>query len=105
MKQAVEYKGYALVDILQPCLSFNKANTYAWYNERVYELGKDYDSSDKTAAIQKAMEFEDKIPVGVIFREEKSTFHEKNIVLKDGGPLIDRKTDPVTIGRLIKEFI
>ena len=38
MKQAIQYKGYALVDILQPCVSFNKVNTFAWYNSRVYEL-------------------------------------------------------------------
>jgi 2-oxoglutarate ferredoxin oxidoreductase subunit beta len=105
MKQAIAYKGYALVDILQPCMSFNKTNTYAWYNERVYELGDDYDAADKTSAIQKAMEFEDRIPIGIVYREVKSTFHEKNPVLKDGGPLTDRKTDPIAAGRLIKEFI
>ena len=38
MKQAIEYKSYALVDILQPCASFNKTNSFAWYNQRVYEL-------------------------------------------------------------------
>ena len=43
MKQAIEYKGYAILDILQPCISFNKVNTYAWYNDRVYELDENYD--------------------------------------------------------------
>ena len=105
MKQAIRYKGYALVDIMQPCVSFNKTNTYAWYNERVYMLDENYDSSDKLLAIKKAMEFTDKIPIGVIFKEEKPSFNEKNSVLKDSKPLIDRKYDQTITSRLLKEFI
>ena len=105
MKQAIEYKGYALVDILQPCVSFNKTNTFAWYNQRVYELDETYDCKDKTAAMQKAMEFGDRIPIGLLYREEKSTYHQKNKVLNQGTPLLDRKTDPDLVNRLIKSYI
>lgn len=94
MKQAIEYQGYALVDILQPCVSFNKTNTFAWHNQRVYELDETYDCKDKTAAMQKAMEFGDRIPIGLLYRDEKNTYHQKNEVLKQGAPLLDRKTDP-----------
>ncbi len=104
MLQAIEYKGYALVDILQPCVSFNKINTFAWYSKRVYELDGAYDPGDKISAMQKAMEFGDKIPIGVLYREQKRTFHEKNPVLKEGAPLADRATDPSVIKKLIKEF-
>jgi 2-oxoglutarate ferredoxin oxidoreductase subunit beta len=105
MKQAIRYKGYALVDIMQPCVSFNKTNTYAWYNERVYMLDENYDSSDKSLAIKKATEFGDKIPIGIIFKEEKPSFHEKNSVLKDSKPLLDRKYDQTVVNRLFKELI
>ncbi len=105
MKQAIQYKGYALVDILQPCVSFNKVNTFAYYNHRVYELGNDYDATDKAAAMQKAMEFGDKIPIGVLYQEQKDTFHQKNNVLKSGVPLIDQKSDPAVIQKFINEFI
>lgn len=105
MKQAIGYKGYALVDIMQPCVSFNKTNTYAWYNERVYMLDENYDSSDKSLAIKKATEFGDKIPIGIIFKEEKPSFHEKNSVLKDSKPLLDRKYDQTVVNRLFKELI
>jgi 2-oxoglutarate ferredoxin oxidoreductase subunit beta len=105
MKQAIAYNGYALVDILQPCVSFNKTNTYAWYNERVYELDEDYDASDKAAAMQKSMEFGDSIPIGVVYSERKPTFHEKNPVLKNGVPLVDLKTDRSIVQKFIKEFI
>jgi len=105
MQQAIEYPGYALVDILQPCVSFNKVNTFAYYSQRVYELPEDYDSRDRIAAMEKAMEFGDRIPIGVIYREEKPTFHQKNSVLRGGVPLTDRKTAPDTVKKLIQEFI
>lgn len=105
MKQAIEYKGYALVDILQPCVTFNKTNTFAWYNQRVYELDASYDPTDKIAAMQKAMEFGDRIPIGLLYREEKATYHQKNAVLKQGIPLIDRKTDFKYINQVIESYI
>ena len=105
MKQAISYKGYALVDILQPCVSFNKVNTYAWYNQRIYELGEGYAPSNKLAAMEKAMEFGDKIPLGVLYHKPGQDFHEKNAVLKDGVPLLDRPTDPAVIRDLMREFV
>ncbi len=105
MKQAIEYKGYALIDILQPCVSFNKINTFGWYKERVYELDESYDAKNKAAAMEKAMEFNEKIPLGILYREEKCTYHQKNEVLKQGTPLLERKTDPTMMKRLIASYI
>ena len=106
MKQAIEYNGYALIDILQPCVSFNKINTFAWYQERGYELDESYDPTDKVSAMKKALEFGDRIPTGLIYSEEKQTFHQKNTVLKNGTPLIDTEdADENLLGKLIKEFI
>ncbi|MEA4895190.1 MAG: 2-oxoacid:ferredoxin oxidoreductase subunit beta [Oscillospiraceae bacterium] len=105
MKQAIEYDGYALVDILQPCVSFNKTNTFAWYSKRVYELDESYNFKDKIEAMKKAMEFGDRIPIGIIYSEQKSTYHQKNQVLKQNIPLLDRKTDPDMVNRLIQEYI
>ena len=54
IKRGIQHKGFALVDILQPCVSFNHKNTYSWYRERVYQLGEDYDPSDKLACLGKS---------------------------------------------------
>lgn len=105
MKQAITYQGYALVDILQPCISFNKVNTFAWYSERVYELDETHNPADKLAAIQKAMEFGEHIPVGIIYQESGRTFHQKNKVLMNGAPLLEREMAPGVIENLIREFI
>jgi 2-oxoglutarate/2-oxoacid ferredoxin oxidoreductase subunit beta len=105
MKQAIEYDGYALVDILQPCVSFNKVNTFSYYNHRVYELGNDYNSFDKLTALEKAMEFSDKIPIGVLYQENKRTFHQKNAVLQSGIPLVDRTIKSDVVQNIMDEFI
>lgn len=104
MKQAILYKGYALVDILQPCVSFNKVNTFSYYSQRVYALDESYDSSDKLAAMQKAMESGDRIPTGVIYQAQHETFHQKNKVLHEGA-LIDRDFDPSIISKFVREFV
>ena len=105
MKQAIEYDGYAIVDILQPCVSFNKFNTFAYYSQRVYELDSAYDPSDKAAALVKSMEFEEQIPIGVLYQEEKENFHRKNPVLKAGTPLIEQEREPQLLQKLMKEFV
>jgi 2-oxoglutarate ferredoxin oxidoreductase subunit beta len=104
MKQAIEYKGYALVDILQPCISFNKINTFAWYSKRVYELDSTYDPTSKLAALEKSLEFGDRIPIGVIFREPKPAYHEKNTILQGGVPLLDRKTDLSVVEQIFSKL-
>ncbi|WKY46175.1 2-oxoacid:ferredoxin oxidoreductase subunit beta [Eubacteriaceae bacterium ES2] len=105
MKQAIEFKGYALIDILQPCVSFNKINTFQWYNQRVYELTDNYDATDKLGAMQKVMEFGDQIPIGVLYKEAMSTFNEKNEVLKNGPLPLNKEVDTGKLEGLIEEFI
>lgn len=105
MKQAIEYDGYAIVDIFQPCVSFNKINTFGYYKERVYHLKEDYDPTNKLAAMEKAMESGDYLPIGVIYREDKPSFHQKSPILSEGKPLVDRKRDLSQVQALIKELI
>ncbi len=99
MVQAISFKGYALVDILQPCVSFNKVNTFMWYNQRVYDL-QDYDPSDRAEAMKRAMEFGDRIPLGVLYREEKPTYHDRNPALR-GAVLAGRAPDLDFVDRMI----
>ncbi|CCH47492.1 thiamine pyrophosphate-dependent enzyme [Pseudodesulfovibrio piezophilus] len=73
IKAAIQHKGFSLVDIFQPCVSFNKVNTFTWYKERSYIL-EDHDPEDWHAALKKADEFPDKIPLGVLFKKDKAEF-------------------------------
>ncbi|EKQ51669.1 MULTISPECIES: 2-oxoacid:ferredoxin oxidoreductase subunit beta [unclassified Clostridium] len=105
MAEAIKYKGYALVDILQPCVSFNKINTFQWYNKRVYKLGEDYNPNNKLKAIEKAMEWGDKIPLGILYKEEKPDFNEKISFLVKGKSLVDSEIKSNTIKEFIKDFL
>jgi 2-oxoglutarate ferredoxin oxidoreductase subunit beta len=89
--QALQHKGYALVDILQPCVTFNKKNTYDWYRERIYSLADEgHDPSDRVAAWKKALEWGDHIPLGVFYQTQRPTYEEQVATLQDE-PLALRK--------------
>ena len=105
MKEAINYKGYALVDILQPCVSFNKINTFQWYNKRVYKLDEGYDPTNKLKAIEKSMEWNDKIPLGILYKENKPDFHDKIDFLRDGEPLINMEIDLNKISEFMQDFV
>jgi len=84
----MRHKGFALIDTLQPCVSFNKLNTYAWYSKRVYKLGPDHDPADRSTAMAKAEEWGDKIPIGVIYKKERPSYEELS-GLDKMPPLVD----------------
>lgn len=105
MKEAISYKGYAIVDIFQPCVTFNHINTFSFYKNRVYSLDENYDPSNKLAALEKAMEFGDKIPTGILYREDKESFSERNVVLNKGTALIDRPFNPSIIAELTSQLV
>ena len=74
--QAIAHKGFSLVDILQPCVSFNHVNTFAWYKKRCYFLEEDYDPTVQEEAMKRAYEWEEKIPLGVIYTHERPVMGE-----------------------------
>lgn len=94
IKQAIQHKGYALVDIFQPCVTFNKINNFIWYKKNSYYLEDSYDPTDRAEAFKKSIETE-KYPLGVIYKNpEKPTFEESLIVYKDNKePIIKRTYD------------
>jgi 2-oxoacid:acceptor oxidoreductase, beta subunit, pyruvate/2-ketoisovalerate family len=104
MRRAINYPGYALIDILQPCVSFNKLNTYQYYKNKVYYLEEGYNPSDKQAAMAKAMETEDRIPLGVLYYEEKETFHQKHRVLAQGTDLSSYRRPLELTYEIAREF-
>ena len=93
VKKAIEHKGYALVDILQPCVTYNKINTFKWFKDNTYYLNSSYNPADRIDAFRKATE-KDKLPLGVIYSHQKSVF-EGNLpaYLNRTEPLYTRKVD------------
>ncbi len=101
----IEHRGFALIDILQPCVSFNHKNTFQWYRERVYKLeDQGYDPGDRIGAFAKAQEWGDRIPIGLIYRKERPVYEEQLPALKEG-PLVKQKIDPSQFEALLDEFM
>jgi 2-oxoglutarate ferredoxin oxidoreductase subunit beta len=92
IRRAMAHDGFALVDILQPCVSFNKVNTFAWYKKRCYEIPAEHDTRDWDAASKLAREWGEKIPVGVIYENDRPAF-EKRLPALAEGPLVGRGVD------------
>ena len=103
ISQALAHPGFALVDIMQPCVSFNKLNTYKWYKERVYQVGHAHDPSDWDAALKLSFEFGKKIPIGVIYKGERQAFGEHYPVLQNG-PLCAQAVDKKALAEIIENF-
>jgi len=105
IKQAIEHKGFAVIDVLQPCLIFHDFTSYV--DERVYKLGKNYPLSDRKKAIQKALEWnysaekDSKIALGIFYQKEELTYEEKWPQLKKPWYKVERKVDKK---ELLKEF-
>ncbi len=104
IKKAIKHKGYALVDIFQPCLSFNKLNTYQWFKEHTYYL-KDHDPFDRQQAFEKATQT-DKLPLGIFYISQQKPTFEENIgtYQEKRTPLYKREPDMQKLSNLIDKF-
>ena len=106
--QAARHQGYALIDVLQPCVTFNKKNTYDWYRERIYQLAEtDHDTSNRVAAFERTLEWGDRIPLGVFYQTDQPTY-EQQVPGLEAGPLATRAMARLTgeqIERLRAEFV
>ncbi len=79
MREAVLHEGFAMVDVLQVCVTF--FNMYDFYNERVYEMEL-HDPADLIAAREKISEWDynsrdAKIPLGIFLKKDEPVFEEK----------------------------
>lgn len=104
MAEAVRHRGFSLVDILQPCVTFNKVNTYQWFREQVEPISGSHDPADRMAALQLAFKT-DKLPVGIFYvNEERPTFEEVLPVYDASDePLYKREVDREELKALINE--
>ncbi len=88
MKQAIQHRGFALIDIFSPCVTFNHDNGYAFFRPRVTKLeNEEHDPSDWKAACEKAMLWGETIYIGLFFQAPRPSLEDRETVLKQGGPL------------------
>ncbi|MFX1576527.1 MAG: thiamine pyrophosphate-dependent enzyme [Promethearchaeota archaeon] len=94
MKAAIQHKGFAFVDILQVCFTFNRVQNYQFYRDRVYKLDEEeHDPSDLYAAMKRAEEWGNKIPIGIFYQEERPIFRSSLPQIKKT-PLVRQPIPP-----------
>jgi 2-oxoglutarate ferredoxin oxidoreductase subunit beta len=103
--EGIKHKGFSLIDVLQPCISFNKINNYEWYSKRVYKVNDDarYNPQDKPSALAKAWEWADRIPIGIIYQAQTKTYEERS-GLERKAPLVEEPIDDIQIAQIFKDF-
>ncbi|MFP4106601.1 MAG: 2-oxoacid:ferredoxin oxidoreductase subunit beta [Phycisphaerae bacterium] len=85
MIEALKFEhGFVLLDILQPCVTFNKTNTFKWYKERVKPIGDDHDPADVDAALKLANTWGEEIPIGLIYKSGRKSFEQRTKLFEQG---------------------
>lgn len=99
----IKHTGFALIDILQPCISFNKVNTRQWYQSRIYKLEEEnHNPSDFAQALKKSLQWGEKIPIGLFYQIQKPAYHQRLPQIKTKTLVSQRpKTD---IKKFLKEL-
>jgi 2-oxoglutarate ferredoxin oxidoreductase subunit beta len=89
---AIAHHGFSLVDVFSPCVTYNKINTYDYFRKRCYKLeGEEgYDAASIELALQKSFEWDERIPIGVFYRDEQPTYEDTEPALQNG-PLVNQK--------------
>lgn len=103
IQQGIRHRGLALIDVLQPCVSFNTINTYTWYKQRCAPLSPTYDPTNWEAAVKTASEWGDTIPVGIIYRNDRLSFEEHLPALNEG-PLVGREVKRAMLKEIMEGY-
>ncbi len=102
--EGIRHKGLAHIDIMQPCVTFNRVNTFEWYRQRAYDLAQTgHDPTNMEAAVEKAAEWGDKIPIGILYRHERPTYEDVMPAL-EAGPLVKQPLER-DIRPLMERFV
>lgn len=104
IQRGIRHKGFSLINVLQPCMSFNPMNTYDWYRKRIYKLDKsNHDPLDFKKAFEKSLELEEKLPIGLIYETELPTYTD-NLPQLESKVLVNSDLQ-VDLSSFISEFV
>jgi 2-oxoglutarate ferredoxin oxidoreductase subunit beta len=105
MVDAVKHKGFAVVDILQPCVSWNRQLTWKFYNENTFSLQDNgHDTSNRLAALEKALAKSGRIPIG-IFSKVDAPDLAVDLALPEDMPLKDHTTNLNDVQQIIDDLM
>jgi 2-oxoglutarate ferredoxin oxidoreductase subunit beta len=105
MVEAIRHRGFAFIDVFQPCVTFNYLNTYDWFLQRVYKLEEEnHDVTNRKKALEKALEWGDQIPIGIFYKKERPIYRDSLPHIKDER-LTKLQTKNIDITAAMKEMM
>ena len=104
LKKAMAHKGFSLLDVFQPCVTFNKRNTHQWYQQKIVKVEtlQGYASDDVGSAWNLA-QLSEQLPIGVFYEKQVQPYHEQVQALQ-GGPLYGRFPTEVDLSSALSEL-
>lgn len=104
--EGMKHRGFALIDVLQPCVTFNKLNTYDFFKSRVYKLQNDaeYDVTNKRLAMERAQEWDTRIATGIFYQVDASRYEDSIPSIHDM-PLVAQPIDNIDMMPLFQEYM
>ncbi len=103
IKAGILHEGFSLINILQPCVSWDKLHTYKYYQENCYELGEDYNPQDPLHALELVLGSTRRIPLGIIYENQRPSY-DKLVLEGVFHPLRDRGVDPERVGKIFEKY-
>lgn len=99
----IAHKGFSLIDVFQPCSTYNKINNIAWYKQHVYKLEDNgHDPSNREEAWKKSWEWGEKIPIGLFYKETRSTYEDMYVPSQI--PPVKANIENIDISSILKGF-
>ncbi len=88
IQNGIKHKGFALIDVFSPCVTWNKVNTYDFFRQNCYKFnGPDYNPTDINQAFMKSRELAPRLPIGLFYETQKPTYEEQDPTIKLGVPV------------------
>ncbi len=100
-----DHKGFGILNVLQPCVTFNRINTYTHYRDHIYNVATDnHNPADQMAALSRVMHQDERIPIGVIYQTNKPTYQDQEEVLKAGSLVSQSLSTPPDMTSVFAQF-
>lgn len=106
IEAGMRHKGFSFVEVLSPCITHNKVDTYQWFKSHIFDVNgdPDYDPANKIQASNVFLKHRDKLPVGLIYEKARPSF--ERLSLPGRKPLAGLDLTPETerIEKILEKF-